>query len=118
MRISISIMAKFRKQDIEAACVSAALCLGYKTSKNTYVITHFVSGSDVFAILPTGFGKSLCYACLPGVLDRLSGMTYSIMEVLTPLTATMKDQIRSILADVIQEIVIMTIMRFHLNKSI
>ena len=62
-----------------------------------------------------GFGKSLCYACLPGVFDRLSGMTNSIVVALTPLTATMKV---SILADVIQEIVIMTLMRFHLNKSI
>ena len=117
MRISISIMAKFRKQDIEAACVSVVLCLGYNNLKDEQksVITHFVSGSDVFAILPMGFGKSLCYACLPGVLDCLSGMTNSIVVVLTLLTATMKV---SILADVIQEIVIMTLMRFHLNKSI
>ena len=55
----------FRKEDIEAACVSAALYLGYDNLKDEQksVITKFVSGSDVFAILPTGFGKSLCYAC-------------------------------------------------------
>ena len=62
---------EFRKEGIEAACVSAALCLGYNNLKDEQksVITNFVSGSDVFAILPTGFGKSLCYACLPGMFD-------------------------------------------------
>ena len=49
----------FRKEDIEAACVSAAFYLGYDNLKDEQksVITKFVSGSDVFAILPTGFGK-------------------------------------------------------------
>ena len=97
MCISIKMAMPFRKEDIEAACVSAALCLGYDNLKDEQksVITKFVSGSDVFAILPTGFGKSLCYACLPGVFDRLSGMVNSIVVVLTPLTATMKDQVLS-----------------------
>ena len=96
---------EFRKEDIEAACVSAALCLGYNNLKDEqkFVITNFVSGSDVFAILPTGFGKSLCYACLPGMFDRLSGMANSIMVVLTPSISIFH-------ADVTQEIVIMT---FH-----
>ena len=46
---------EFRKEDIEAACVSAALCLGYNNLKDEQksVITNFVSGSDVFAILPS-----------------------------------------------------------------
>ena len=85
----------FCKEDIEAACTATACSLGYKTLKDEQksVMIHFISGYDVFAILPTGFGKSLCYACLPGAFDRLLGTTNSIVVVLTPLTATMKDQV-------------------------
>ena len=31
-----------------------------------------IDGKDVFAALPMGFGKSLCFACLPGVFDVMS----------------------------------------------
>ena len=41
---------------------------------------------DVFAVLPTGFGKSACYQCFPLLDDP------SIVALVTPLTAIMKDQ--------------------------
>ena len=46
--------------------------LGYAKLKREQedVVTAFLSGRDVFLILPTGFGKTLCYACLPLILMR------------------------------------------------
>ncbi|KAL5502599.1 hypothetical protein EMCRGX_G009400 [Ephydatia muelleri] len=47
------------------------------------VAVALIEGRDVFAILPTGFGKSLCYAaCLPVAFDQFS-----------PLVAIMRDQV-------------------------
>ena len=49
----------------------------------------------MFAVLPTGFCKSLCYMCLPGVFDALNGSSSSVVLVITPLTAIIKDQVCS-----------------------
>ena len=77
--------------------LSAAEKLGYPVLKTEQleVLLHFVQGRDVFAVLPTGFGKSLCYACLPLAFDRLLGREegYTITVVVTPLLAIMKDQV-------------------------
>ena len=66
--------------------------LGWEKSKELKlkVITVFVAGQDVFAVLPTGYGKSLCYACLPLLFDhlyQLEDSQRSIVIVVTPLTA-------------------------------
>ena len=50
---------------------------------------RFICGG-VFAVLPTGFGRSLCYACLP---DALHCSTGSLVVVISPLTAIVKDQV-------------------------
>ena len=36
---------------------------------------EFVNGRDVYAALPTGYGKTLCYACLPLIFDELASRT-------------------------------------------
>ncbi len=57
------------------------------------VVAGILKG-DVFAVLPTGFGKSACYQCLPLVYDQLfPDSDSSIVLVVTPLTAIMKDQV-------------------------
>ena len=71
--------------------------LGYRElkKKQEEIILRFISGNDVFGVLPTGFGKSLCYTCLSGIFDvLLENPGYSIVVVVSPLTAIMKDQVR------------------------
>lgn len=50
------------------------------------IISDYLNGSDVFALLPTGGGKSLCFQ-LPALLRP--GLTV----VVSPLIALMKDQV-------------------------
>ena len=81
---------------IEQAVMLAITKLGYTSlkEKQKAVITEFVSGRDVFATLPTGYGKSLCYGCLPCVYDQLRPQG-SIVVIVSPLSALMKDQVKS-----------------------
>ena len=41
----------------------------YTKPAQVQVVLDSVRGRDVFANLPTGFGKSLCYARLPAAFD-------------------------------------------------
>ena len=82
----------------ETYCLVAS-AWGYPSLKDEQktVLTKFILGNDVFAMLPTGFGKSMCYACLPRVFDSLLRATNSIVVVITPLTSIMKEQVNSLL---------------------
>ena len=44
----------------------------------------FIEGRGIFVVLPTGFGKGLCYACLPLVFDKFMKKErgYSIVIVM------------------------------------
>ena len=81
---------------IEVAANDAVKKLGYEKLKELQleVITGIVNRHDVFAVMPTGYGKSLCYGCLPRVFDTLYKPVYpSIVCVATPLTAIIEDQV-------------------------
>ena len=76
---------------------AAAAKLGYPELKpqQQEVVVEFISGRDVFAVLPTGYGKSLCFGLLPIAYDLLEGCKErnAIVVVVSPLTAIMKDQV-------------------------
>ena len=54
-----------------AAIIKATNKLGRDQMKpeQQTLVEQFISGRDVFGILPTGFGKSLCFGCLLLVFD-------------------------------------------------
>src|SRR5580692_9446651 len=59
------------------------------------IITDSLAGRDVFALLPTGGGKSLCFQ-LPALIG--DGLTV----VVSPLIALMKDQVDAMTASGIE----------------
>lgn len=74
---------------------TVATSLGYSSLKGEQelALEAFTSGKDVFVSLPTGFGKSVCYALLPHVFDLIRGTEKtSIAIVISPLISLMKDQ--------------------------
>ena len=55
------------EETTESVILSCIQTLTYSELKaeQLKVIMKILRGSDVLAILPTVFGKTLCYACLP-----------------------------------------------------
>ena len=91
----LNMSVQFSSPSVKEAATAAVTSLGYAESKShqVRVIGQFVRGHDVFGVLPTGYGKSLCYTCLPLIFDQLlqrpSG--FSIVLTVSPLIALMRD---------------------------
>ena len=88
--------SRARDSDILAAAERGYLL----REKQAEVVVSFVRGRDVFVSLPTGSGKSLCYTCIPWTFDELKKtgrQPKSIIVVVSPLVALMKDQVAALI---------------------
>ena len=89
---------------MEAAVERAARVLGYPELRDEQkaALLTFVNGNDVFVSLPTGYGKTICYAALPIAFDVLLGrdssdsLQRSIVIVVSPLHTLIQDQVASL----------------------
>ena len=66
--------------------------------KQEEALTHLYNGRDVFAWIPTGYGKSICYQLLPFMFDfkwkrSSSSPERSVVLVISPLVSLMADQV-------------------------
>ena len=87
--------------EISRAVVEAGIRLGYSPLKDEQIqcIAKFMAGENVFVILPTGYGKTACFACLPIAFDlylNKPSEEKSIIIVVSPLTALIQDHTRSL----------------------
>ena len=92
-------------QNFESALIYALNAIGRKDVKlkdeQERTIRYLYDGEDVFLWLPTGFGKSICYECLPFMFDYKLGRTTapasrSTVLVVSPLVSLMSDQVSSL----------------------
>ena len=81
--------------NLDAVILRAGARLGYTAIRPNQhkAVKSFIEGSDVFISLPTGSGKSFCYSVLPFIFDDLYQRVGSIVIVVSPLIALMKDQV-------------------------
>ena len=94
------------QRDFEAALSYALKCIGKEGLKlkaeQKEVVREVYDGNDVFIWLPTGFGKSLCFECLPFMfnmkLGQVTGANRSVVIVVSPLVSLMVDQVSSLLS--------------------
>ena len=86
------IMTKFPAAAIDKAITAACVVIGVVALKDKQwqAIECFIQGNDVFVCLPTGFGKSQCYALLLLVYENLKKCGGSIVICISLLTSLME----------------------------
>ena len=84
----------------DEAMVYALGCIGKADltlkEEQRKAVRYILNGEDTFVWLPTGFGKSICYECLPFMFDFTLGRMQSadiksLVLVISPLMSLMID---------------------------
>ncbi|CAH3169313.1 unnamed protein product, partial [Porites lobata] len=70
---------------------------GKRQERSKFIVEKIVGRRDVFEQLPTGYGKSLTFQLLPGVLKSLNAKGYDfpstpLVVVISPLMSIIEDQ--------------------------
>ena len=79
---------KSSKQHAQRLSHDVSLC-----EKQKDRLKNLVTGKDVFAIFPTGFGQRLIFRLLPRIINRRDPGTVLTIVIVAPLLATMKDKL-------------------------
>lgn len=70
--VIMSIMATSIGSSISCICKSLDSFFKIQLSERG-VVYYYNGGNDVLVVLPMRYSKAFCYACLPGVFDKLLG---------------------------------------------
>ena len=93
-----------RARDLDESTISTALkeCLRdfpnikeLRKEQKTCLV-NLARGKDVFAILPTGFGKSLIFQLFPRLSKAVQNSEKSTIIVVSPLVSVMRDQVEQL----------------------
>ena len=92
LNIAIAIAESMRSSFPEINCLKP---------QQVAAITNFLLRRDVFAVLPTGYGKSLIFQIIPNICSRMAacGFNYPskpILLVISPLVSLIKSHIQEL----------------------
>ena len=101
-RVKYHVTTVLKSMDVGEAIVKAGAAHNWPTLKEDQVlcITKFVEWNNVFRILPTGYGKTACFAWLHTTFDLHLGISSPeeifIVIVISPLTTLIQDQVKDL----------------------
>jgi superfamily II DNA helicase RecQ len=59
-------------------------------------ITKFLKGNDAFVVLPTGFGKTVCYSCIPTAFDIYHERAIEESSIIIVRSPLIKEQVNNL----------------------